>query len=133
MSNSQPLTMARLNRAQQLASLNSDNENLRTLNTRLLRDSTEKKREIVNLLESNKSLECEIARIRRETADYVAKLEAIRFASKINSAKMFKMKLELEALQRSIARTQKKSFWTVAFTGTAVFAAAASSVYFSSR
>ncbi|GMG99681.1 hypothetical protein Nepgr_001521 [Nepenthes gracilis] len=132
-SNSQPLTMARLNHAQQLAVLKSDNENLRSLNTRLLRDSTEKKREIINLLESNKSLECELARTRGEIADLVAELEAVRLASRVNAAKMFKMNLELEELRRSVARAQKKCFWTVAFSGTAVFAAAASFIYFSSH
>ncbi|GMG99685.1 hypothetical protein Nepgr_001525 [Nepenthes gracilis] len=125
--------MARLNRAQHLAALKSENENLRTLNSRLLQDSMEKKQEIINLLESNKSIECELAHTRGEMADLVAELEAIRLASRVNTAKMFEMNLELEALRRSVAGERKKCFWTVAFSGTAIFAVAVSFIYFSSR
>ncbi|GMG99670.1 hypothetical protein Nepgr_001510 [Nepenthes gracilis] len=53
--------MDRVTRAQQIAALKSDNDNLKCLNSRLLRDSAEKQRQITNLLEFNKSLECELA------------------------------------------------------------------------
>ncbi|GMG99672.1 hypothetical protein Nepgr_001512 [Nepenthes gracilis] len=125
--------MAKLSRAQQLVMLKSDNENLKCLNARLLKDSAEKEREIIHLLESNKSLESELAHSREEIAACVAELEALKLASRTNAAKMFEMKLELEALQRSVAGAQKKRFWTLAFSGTAIFAAAACFGYFSTR
>ncbi|GMG99668.1 hypothetical protein Nepgr_001508 [Nepenthes gracilis] len=125
--------MARINRAQQLATLRCENENLRTLNERLLRDMAEKKRVIANLRESKESLECELARSRGDVAELVAELEAMRLASRGSAAKMAEMKAELEAMHQSVARAHKKSFWTLAFSGTAIFATAASFAYFSAR
>ncbi|GMG99678.1 hypothetical protein Nepgr_001518 [Nepenthes gracilis] len=125
--------MARINRDQQIATLRCENENLRTLNSRLLRDLAEKKHEIANLLESKKSLECELARSRGDVAGLVAELEAMRLASRGSAVKMAEMKLELEALRRSVAQAQKSRFQTLAFSGAAIFAAAASYAYFSAR
>ncbi|GMG99679.1 hypothetical protein Nepgr_001519 [Nepenthes gracilis] len=125
--------MARINRAQQLATLRCENENLRTLNDRLLRDLEERKREIANLLESKKSLECELARSRGDVAELVEELHAMRLASSGSAVKMAEIEVELEAMRRSVARAHKKSFWTLAFSGTAIFAAAVSFAYFSSR
>ncbi|GMG99662.1 hypothetical protein Nepgr_001502 [Nepenthes gracilis] len=125
--------MARISRAQELAALKSDNENLRTLNARLLRDSVEKKREIANLLESKKSLEGELVHSREEMAAYVAELEAMRLAFRDGAAKMHEMKVVLEALHRSAAEAHRRTLWTLAFSGAAIFATAAASVVYFSR
>ncbi|GMG99663.1 hypothetical protein Nepgr_001503 [Nepenthes gracilis] len=117
--------MATMSLARELAALKSDNENLRTLNARLLRDSAEKKREIANLLESKKdsaekkreianlleskkSLKGEFAHPRGEIAAYVAELEAMRSAFRDGVAKMHEMKVELEALHRSAAESHRR-------------------------
>ncbi|GMH16807.1 hypothetical protein Nepgr_018648 [Nepenthes gracilis] len=97
--------MAKISRAQELAALKSDNENLRTLNARLLRDSMEKKRGIADLLESKKD----------------------------SVAKMHEMKVELEALHRSAAESHRRTLWTLAISGAAIFATAAASVAYFSR
>ncbi|GMG99664.1 hypothetical protein Nepgr_001504 [Nepenthes gracilis] len=122
--------MARMSLAWELAALKSDNENLRTLNARLLTDSVEKKREIANLLESKKSLEGELAHSRGEMAAYVAELEAMRLAFRDGVAKMHEMKVELEALHRSAAESHRRTLWTL---GAAIFATAAASVVYFSR
>ncbi|GMH13331.1 hypothetical protein Nepgr_015172 [Nepenthes gracilis] len=125
--------MARINYNQQLATLRSENENVRNLNDRLIQDLVEKNREIANLLESKKSLTSELARSYRDKAELVAELEAMRLASKGSTVKMAEMKLQLEALHRSVAQAHKKSFWTLALSGTAIIAAVASFAHFSAR
>ncbi|GMG99363.1 hypothetical protein Nepgr_001203 [Nepenthes gracilis] len=109
--------MAKLSRAQQLSALKSDNENLKCLNSRLIKDLADLKQEIASLLESEKSLEGELSRSHGQRAAHLAELEATRLASRINSEILDAMKLEKEELQRSVAEARKSSFWTLAFSG----------------
>ncbi|GMG99671.1 hypothetical protein Nepgr_001511 [Nepenthes gracilis] len=125
--------MAGINHNQQLATLRSENENLRNLNDGLIQDLVEENGEIANLLKSKKYLVSELARSYRDKAELVAELEAMRLASKGSTVKMAGMKLELEALHRSVSQAHKKSFWTLALSGTAIIAAVASFAYFSAR
>ncbi|GMH16616.1 hypothetical protein Nepgr_018457 [Nepenthes gracilis] len=127
---------------QHLAALRPDNENLKCLNTRILRDLVEKKQEVTNLLESNKSLECELMRSRSEIESLKAELTQLKtrcigrlirqctaFSSR--ETELEEMKQEIKALRCFVAESWKLSFSSVVSSATVVFASVASYAYVS--
>ncbi|GMH07772.1 hypothetical protein Nepgr_009612 [Nepenthes gracilis] len=64
-----------------------------------------------------------------ETEAYIAELEAIDSVFRTRVAKVEEMKQEIGSLQRSVAEAQKKNFWTVVSSATAILAAVVSFAY----
>ncbi|GMH25671.1 hypothetical protein Nepgr_027514 [Nepenthes gracilis] len=119
--------MAMQRRAHQLATLKSENENLKCLNARILRELHEMKQEANALRASKMSLESELARSHSEAESLKTELAQLKDEAlkEIENAGR-----ELEALRRDVSEARRKSFWTMACSGTAILTAAASLAYF---